>query len=307
MNASKGNQPATNPLNPGDVKQGDVLLSCGWGKVSKIICLLDGGHYSHSAICAGADADGMPLIIEATHKGVVANQLKDDLAVQKYIDVYRFKADTGDTFESLEWPPKPVVDKAFYYKNRGTEYAYNQLLLMGMLVLVRKVPVGKLGRAKLRYWLDKFIKHFNENSTSGRKNVVCSELVYRCFYEAEAEPEGKYGLTISGTINPDGQLIKAFASGATPADMGLDSDTAALFQKAANVLLQIKPDLQPNLRHSLESGNHIRIMAANPNICADMVTPCDLQKSPNLELVGKLRRKPIRSWLKHLMNCMCVN
>jgi hypothetical protein len=304
MTASTGNKPATNPLNPGDVKPGDVLLSCGWGKISSTICLLDGGNYSHCAICAGLDAKSMPFIVEATGKGVIANQLKDDLAAQKYIDVYRFKADTGDTFESPEWPPKPVVAKAVYYKDRGTQYAYNQLLLMGMLILVRKAPVGKLGRARLRYWLDKFIRHFKEDSTGGKENVVCSELVYRCFYEAEAEPEGKYGLSISGTIGPDGHLIKAFASGAKPADMGLDPETAALFQKGANVLLQIKPDLQPNLRHSLEPGNHIGIMAANPNVCADMVTPYDLQKSPNLELIGKLERKPIRSWVRYLMSCM---
>jgi hypothetical protein len=55
MKASNGNKPAASLLNPGDVKDGDVLLSCGWGKLSKTICLLDGGNYSHSAICAGAD------------------------------------------------------------------------------------------------------------------------------------------------------------------------------------------------------------------------------------------------------------
>lgn len=302
MKADSDNKAAANLLDPGDVKEGDVLLSHGWGKLSKAICLLDGGSYSHSAICAGTGADGVPLVIEATRKGVVAHQLKDDIAVQKYIDVYRFKADSGDTFESPEWPPEPVLDKAVYYKDKGTEYAYHQLLLMGVLVLVRKVPVGKLGRARLRYWLARFIEHFKDHPAGGKQNVVCSELVYRCFYEADAQPESKYGLTVSGTISPDGHLIRAFASGAKPAGLGLDHQTAALFQEAAKVLLQIRPGLDDNLKHLSATRSNISLKAPNPNVCADMVTPYDLQKSPNLVLIGRLRPKPIRSWLKHLMN-----
>lgn len=302
MKASNDKKPAANLLNPGDVKEGDVLLSHGWGKLSKAICLLDGGDYSHSGICAGADANRMPLVIEATLKGVVANSLKDDIAVQKYIDVYRFKADTGDTFESPQWPPKPVVDKAIDYKNKGTQYASSQLLLMGMLVLVRKAPVGKLGQAKIRYWLDRFIKHFEDNATQGKKNVVCSELVYRCFYEAGADPEGKYGLTIRGTISPDGRLIKAPVAATGGPDMRLDRQTAAVFQHAAEILAQIRPDLRANLRGALERNHSMRIRSANPNVSADMVSPCDLQKSPNLERIGRLRSTPIRSWVKHLMH-----
>lgn len=303
MKASNDNRSAATFLNPGDVKEGDVLLSCGWGKLSKTICLLDGGSYSHSGICSGADVNSMPVVIEATKKGVVANQLKDDIAVQKYVDVFRFKADTGDTFESLDWPPKPVVDKAIYYQDRGTQYAYSQLFLMGMLVLLRKLPVGKLGQARLRYWLAKFIKHFEDSSTRRKENVICSELVYRCFYEADAEPQGKYGLTISGTINPDGHLIKALASGAKPADMGLDQETKALLDQAAKVLLQIRPDLQVNFSPASKPGNSLRIKSANPNVCADMVTPYDLQKSPNLEPIGRLKPRPVRSLLRHLMSC----
>ena len=165
------------------------------------------------------------------------------------------------------------------------------------------LPVGKLGQARLRYWLAKFIKYFEDSSTSRKENVICSELVYRCFYEADAEPQGKYGLTISGTINPDGHLIKALASGAKPADMGLDLETKALLDQAAKVLLQIRPDLQGNFSPSSKPGNNLRIRSANPNVCADMVSPCDLQKSPNLVPVGRLKPRPIQSLLRHLMSC----
>jgi len=302
MKTNNVNNPETNSLGPEDVKMGDVLLSCGWGNLSTAICFLDGGDYSHAGICVGFDDDGMPLVVEATKKGVVANRLNDDMAVQKYIDLYRFKSDTGDTFDSPGWPPEPVLDRANYYKESGTDFAYNQLLLMGILVLVRKAPVGKLGQAKIRYWLAKFIKHFKANVPSGKENVTCSELTYRCFYEADATPEGKYGLDIAGTLHPDGHVIKTFAAKA-PANMGLDQETISLFEEATEVLMQIRPKLHRNLNHALGSGNNITIMAANPNVCADMVTPYDMQKSPNLERIGRLKRKPIRSWLRHLMNC----
>jgi len=41
MKASNDDRSAANFLNPADVKEGDVLLSCGWGKLSKTICLLE--------------------------------------------------------------------------------------------------------------------------------------------------------------------------------------------------------------------------------------------------------------------------
>jgi hypothetical protein len=232
----------------------------------------------------------MQLVVEATKKGVVANKLKDDMDVQEYIDLYRFKSDTGDNFGSPGWPPEPVLDRAHYYKDRGTDFAYSQLLLMGILVLVRKVPLGNLPQARIRYWLAEFIKYFKPRVTSGKEDVTCSELTYRCFYEAETTPAGKYGLDIAGTLHPDGHVIKMFAAKASPANMGLDQETIALFKEATEVLMQIRPEFHRNLKHTLGSGNDINIMAANPNVCADMVTPRDIQKSPNLELIGRLKR-----------------
>ncbi len=68
MKAIDDNKPAAYPVSPDDVKKGDVLLSCGWGNLSTAICLLDGGDYSHAGICVGVNANGMPLVVEATKK-----------------------------------------------------------------------------------------------------------------------------------------------------------------------------------------------------------------------------------------------
>ncbi len=273
----------------GEVKTGDILLSYGDNLLSETIRLLDGGYYSHSAICAGIDENNGPMAIEATKKGVVKNSLSDDMEVQLYVDVYRFEADTGHTFESPGWPSDPVIDRAAFYEAAEAKYAHSQLLLMGILVLVRKAPLGVLPNATLRSWLDRFINTFKDSSASDIENVTCSELVYRCFYEAESDPRWKYGLGISGTLNPDGVVIRTFARHAIP-DVGkMDQQTRGLYQEAQKILDKMKPSLHRNLKGIPESGDDIVTRAANPYVCADMVTPHDLQKSPNLNLIGRLQ------------------
>lgn len=301
MKTSKVNNPATNPVGLDDVKIGDVFLSRSWGTLSDAICLLDGGDYSHSAICVEIDPDGMPMIVEATKDGVVASRLEDSLAVKRYIDLYRFKSDTNETFQSPNWPPGPVITRAEDYKKNGTKYAYSQLLLMGILVLVRRAPVGKLGQAKIRYWLAKFVEHFKAYATGKKEEVTCSELIYRCFYEAIATPPAKYGLTIRGALGPGGALIQMLSTKATPAQIGLDPKTAAIVDEAVQVLLRLRPQFNSYLTSAMKAGKGVHIMAANPNVCADMVTPYDLQKSPNLIKVGEFKRKPIISWVKHII------
>jgi hypothetical protein len=303
MKTGNVGNPATIRVSPSNVQEGDVLLSRGWGRLSSVICLLDGGAYSHSGICVGFDQDKMPLIVEATQKGVVANRLEDDQAVQRYIDLYRFKPDPKKTLPPLNWPLTPVINKANQYLAIGTQYAYSQLLLMGILVMVRKAPAGELGQAKIRYWLAKFVEYFKALITSNKEEVTCSELIYRCFYEAKTTPPGKYGLTIRGTIGPGGHLIKAFSVGSIPAHMKLDPETAKVFKEAATVLRKIKPNFNPSIKQITGRRSTIGIMAANPNVCADMVTPYDLQKSPNLVKVGEFKRKTVTSWANHVITC----
>ena len=305
MKAGKAINPATNRVGLGDVQVGDVLLSRGWGNLSNVICLLDGGKYSHSGICVGFDDDGMPLIVQATKQGVAVRRLKDDLAAQRYIHLYRFKSDTNETFLSPDWPPWPVINKANEYESNGTKYAYDQLLLLGIIVLARRAPVGKLGQARIRLWLDQFAEHYRAHATSKKEEVTCSELIYRCFYEADAKPPGKYGLTIRRAIGPGGHLIKAFTAGTVPPQIKLDPATVNAYKKAAKVLGEIKPVFNPQILQPSGAIRHIRILAANPNICADMVTPYDMQHSSNLRFIGKFKRKIVTSWAKHVITCMC--
>ena len=273
-----------------DVKVGDVLLSCGRSQFSHTIRMLDGGDYSHAAICVELDAHEGPKIVESTKKGVIDNLLTPDITGQEYVDVYRFKSDTGESFKSAAWPPDPVVQRAHYYKDQKTRYAFNQLYLMSVLIFMRKAPIGKLGKANLRYCLDQMIRFFRDDPADLKKQVTCSEMVYRCFYEAEVTPKGKYGLTIRITLGPAGHLIKSLDHNIPGAYPVLDGTTESLLQEAKDLFLQIKPGFRKNPDLLINRQAVPGAKAPNPNVNADLVTPGDLQRSPNLELLGRLRR-----------------
>jgi hypothetical protein len=272
-----------------DVKKGDVLLSCGRAKYSHAIRLLDGGDYSHAAICTDLDVKDGPKIIESTRIGVVENPLKPDITDQEYVDVYRFQSDTGETFGSAAWPSQPVIRRANYYRDQKTQYAFNQLYLMSILIFVRKAPIGKLGKANLRLFLDQMIRFFKENSERRKKQVTCSEMVYRCFYDADAAPKGKYGLTVRVTIGPDRQLIKGLQSSSREIHPELDGDTQRLLREAEDLFLQNQSGLRDEFAPVGQPHIILGAKAPNPNVNADLVTPRDLQMSPNLKLLGRLR------------------
>ncbi len=273
-----------------DVKVGDVLLSCGRARFSQAIQLLDGGDYSHAAICVGMDSGSEPLIIESTRNGVEENPLKPDITGQKYVDVYRFKSDSGKHFGAARWPSEPVIHRANFYKDQKTRYAFNQLYLMSILIFVRKAPVGKLGKATLRYCLDQMVRFYKKDWNKQKELVTCSEMVYRCFYEADAGPNGKYGLTIRITIAPGGKLIKSITDKSTIADPALDQKTDALLQEAKALFMQTKAGSVNPSQPFRPAQPIVQSKAPNPNVNANLVTPGDLQKSPNLELLGRLRR-----------------
>ena len=96
-----------------EVKPGDVLLSYGDGWISDVIRLVGGGLYSHAAFFNGE------LIVEAGLRGVVSTPLEKEVIAQKYVDVYRFKSDTGMDFSFPDWPADPVVQRANYYLEMG--------------------------------------------------------------------------------------------------------------------------------------------------------------------------------------------
>ncbi|AOY60072.1 MULTISPECIES: hypothetical protein [Desulfococcus] len=264
-----------------EVKAGDVLLSYGDGWISDVIRLVDGGDYSHAAFFDGNN------IVEAGLRGVVVTPLESEVAAQKYVDVYRFKSDSGSPFSLPDWPVEPVIERAHYYFDKGTKYADNQLYLVGVLIVVRKLPYGRVEKAVLRAVLDMIFKLF-KRIAEGRetKSVVCSELVYRSFYEAV--PEKKYGLSIKGALAPFKGRLDSLVENESGEDDLHDAEIEETIRRIERTYWEIRPELAAS-----KDEIHTLLKAGNPLVAAEMVSPHDLQISPNLEKIGRVR-KPAR-------------
>lgn len=248
-----------------EVRAGDVLLSYGSGYISDLIRLIDGGIYSHAALYDGN------IIVEAGLREVVETPLETELKAQKYVDIYRFKSDSGNYFSIPDWPVSPVIDKAHNYLDKGTKYANNQLYLIGVLIILRKLPHKRIEKIVLRSVLDQVFKLL-KGIVKGKevKSVVCSEFVYRSFYEATKDR--KYGLTITDTLTPI----------TTNIENHIDEDIVNKINEIEKMYLDInKNDM--NLDVNLFGKG-------NPLVASEMVSPNDLSLSPNLELIGRLKK-----------------
>lgn len=300
-----------------EVKAADVLLSYGNGWISWGIRLFDGGDYSHAALFDGNN------IVEAGLRGVVMTPLEKEVAAQKYVDVYRFKSDEGSSFSVPDLPVKPVIDRAHHYLQAETKYANNQLYLLGFLLALNKFPYDRVKKVALRTCLILALKLYKKIAQGKEtKSVVCSELVYRSFYEAE--PRGKYGLYVVR----ENSRMRAFSplrvSAASPNSLAelerhesveddfhddqIEEIVDRVEQMSSSIELELADQRSIDEIHSLlressyqqivvgsnplvAASNSRRIAGrSNPFVVSEMVTPHDLQKSRNLEKIGRLRK-----------------
>ena len=258
-------------IETGALQAGDVLLSFGDGTISDVIRLIDGGHYSHGAVFDGVE------IVEAGLRGVVKTPLDAEIQEQKYVDVYRFHSDQGDPLASPGWPADPIVKRAHDYLDKGTRYADNQLYLVGVLILLKRT-LTRVEKATLQAVLKEVFDLYKRIHDGGEtRSVVCSELVYRSFYEAE--PERRYALTIKDTFGP-------LQAGSQP----LDFPSPVASQDAAYALDAEYQAMLKEFEARFRQVNPLPLTASS-DIAAEMVSPHDLERSPNLKLIGRLRKK----------------
>ncbi|WP_197076350.1 hypothetical protein [Photobacterium iliopiscarium] len=211
------------------------------------------------------------VIVEAGLTGVVETPLEIELEAQKYIDVYRFKSDDGNHFSIPDWPVSPVIDKVHNYLDKGTKYANNQLYLVGALIILRKLPHNHIEKVVLRNVLDQVFKLLKRIIKGNEvKAVVCSELVYRSFYEATNDR--KYGLTIKD----------ALLNVTTNIESHIDEDIVTRMNEIEKMYLEVN-SMDINLDMNLYGKG-------NPLVAAEMVSPNDLSLSPNLEMIGRLKK-----------------
>jgi hypothetical protein len=253
-----------------DLQPGDVLLSFGHGWLSDAIRYLDGGRYSHAGFFDGVK------IVEAAKAGIVYHDIPEDLKLQKYIHVYRYKGDKGDHLGSAEFPVKPLIDVATRYRDSGEKFAYQQLFLMALLAISRKAPIPLFLKKLLRTVLDEAMGALNDVLQDNKQPVTCSELVYRIY--DEAGPIQQYALTIEGVIEMDKFKGLAKVSRAPVSMAAADDEDAAEFERLSQQFAQ----------RYFQAKSLAAAKRPNPLVVADFVSPRDLETSENLEEIGPL-------------------
>jgi hypothetical protein len=256
-----------NSVTVSQLQPGDVLLSYGHGWLSSAIRFIDGGRYSHAGLYDGKK------VVEATKAGIASRDIEEDLKEQKFIHVYRYRGDNGEHLGSAD--AAELIDKANDYAKAGGKFAYHQLFLLATLAIFRRAPLPLFLKKLLRATLDDALAALNDVLQNGKQPVICSELVYRIYYEADAN---RYGLSIEDVIEiPKFQQL-ATAPATLVTGIAEEDAEAATFEQRAHEFAR--------MYERAKAGDGQK--AANPLVIADFVTPRDLETSENLEEIGPL-------------------
>jgi hypothetical protein len=258
-----------------ELTDGDVLLHQGTAFISRMIRHLDGGPYSHAAIFHAGH------ITEALGSGITINNIGVSIAEAKYVDVYRFLK-AGKKLGAPDYPVAPLTAAIQTFENNRQRYAYEQILLLALLCSTRKLTsaVHMPGLAMvIRNVLESAGDVLDHLTAAGKEPVICSELVYRCYFNANAG--GKYKLTIMGADIPGLMALEAAAQAFDPR---ITEELRELQAEAIAFLSQYAVARQAvgGIPEGLETQ---ALVAA---AVADFVTPRDLMRSPDLQLAGTL-------------------
>jgi hypothetical protein len=262
-----------NTLRTADLSPGDVLLFHGNGLLSRFIRLFDGSDYSHAAIFDGEN------VVEAEAElgnGICVDSVEKACSSASYVHVYRFMSKDGERFNNL-LPYAPVATQVDAFKKTPESYAYSQILLLGILLASRRVPIPGIAPI-LRHFLDEAAEKLNDWLNVGRKVIICSELVYKCFYDVR---DDRYAIDVPG-VDPSVVSVGLESRATLMPQITPDTDTAHLQKDAAAFLATYrlaKPEM--TLPNATGAGGEVLAIP-------EFVTPRDLATSPNLLLIGQL-------------------
>jgi hypothetical protein len=169
-----------------DLKPGDVVLYRGDSLLAKLIRLFDGTDVNHAGIYIGGG-----LIGEAIAEGVVSRAVKDSLADHDWVLIRRLKDNA---------PLDPVIARATTIIAEKHRYAYEQLLLLAILSISRKLKITPILRFLVRKILDAaatVLNKFIADATGSKEPMICSEYVFRCYDEALPQASDAYSLEIN--------------------------------------------------------------------------------------------------------------
>ncbi|AKL96297.1 hypothetical protein CACET_c28520 [Clostridium aceticum] len=258
-----------------DLHHGDVLLCRGEGWLSDLIVLFDGGIYSHAALYAGKE-DNIHYVIHATKKGMLKMELAL-LSSETFTDVFRFNKNSHKLGDE-GYPYEPVISIGQHYVDEKTKYAFDHLILLALLGITRKIPLDVTSKKIMRSILDNATAYIFEMLDKGTTPMVCSELVYRCFDEADLEKKYQLGIEtltiedLKDTLKKEVLKIK-------------DSDEIA--QELDKELMEAKEKFVEAWSKVKQGENTIHGLPLDP--ASACVTPKDLEKSPDLQKIGRLQ------------------
>ncbi|OAR23298.1 hypothetical protein A8W25_27810 [Streptomyces sp. ERV7] len=176
---------------PSELRTGDVVLTRGTGHISRAICLLDGSEVSHAALAIGPDTLA-EAVGEGLHTLTYAKALDEhDLVVGRTLT---HPADMA-----------PVLDVAQRYLGSRHAYAHQQIVLLAVLALTRRIPLPPGGKHMVRAVLDRAAGVLNTMAERGQQPMICSEFVYRCHTEARPAPPYALDLRMRAATAPAGE------------------------------------------------------------------------------------------------------
>ncbi len=253
-------------LSPGDLRDGDVLLYHDRSPVSWCIRKLDGSEYSHAGIYYGHG------VLEAVAKGVRRVPLAESVAKYSYVDVYRHRQadDSSQRFDL-----SPVIERIRHYEKEGDRYAYEQFSLLAGLALTRRVPLALAAPIVRSVLDDHALIAADALQVFDRTPMICSELVFRCY--AEADSSGGYALALEDELRRNSasrELAEALRR--------YISDQADLSDRRNFLTPPWRSYLAVYLEHKTDPH------AARQGVVSAFVTPRDLRDSPSLVLLGRL-------------------
>jgi len=165
-----------------EISAGDIILYHSDSLLANLIRFFDGTEVNHASVCIG---DGK--VVEAVGAGIKCNTIRGSIRDAEYGIVRRMKTDPGTM--------QPVVDKANWYLQIGNRYGYEQLVLLAILGLTRKLQVNNYLSWLLRKIFDQAADILMKQGD--RQPMICSEFVYRCYDEALPVAHDPYCLDIA--------------------------------------------------------------------------------------------------------------
>jgi hypothetical protein len=275
-------------ISKSDLQPGDVLLSTDTGWIDEVIRHWDEGIYSHSAMWDGT------RVVEATLGGVHATTLEDEQK-QAYVDAYRWQSMPPHVHVLREkgYPSEPVTAQTDIIASEGPEYAYIKLMVAALVIGLSKVKdsprlaVLKEVRYQLGRWIDDYIDR------DGKKGMTCTEVVCTSFWQAD--PQGKYAINIDidgsrdiATIEAVARTLRGVRPRQVPEYDELKEECLAQFLRAASGVTAEQLEALAGMQFRAFGGQHACWPAGGRDLPASLVTPRDLQQSPDLKCVGRL-------------------